>query len=90
MSAAPTTADAIAAMTPEEQNKKIAAMVDGLAARLKDNGNDLPGWLRLVRAYQVMGRKDEAVAALASARKQFSADPKALADLDSLAKDVGL
>jgi cytochrome c-type biogenesis protein CcmH len=80
----------IAALPPEEQQKQIAAMVDGLAARLKQNGKDLPGWLRLVRAYQVMGRKDDAVAALASARAQFSADPKALEDLDGLAKSLAL
>ena len=80
----------IAALPPEEQQKQIAAMVDGLAARLKQNGNDLPGWLRLVRAYQVMGRKDDAVAALASARAQFSADPKALEELDGLAKSLAL
>lgn len=83
-------AEAIAALPAGEQQKQIAAMVDGLAQRLKQNGNDLPGWLRLVRAYQVMARKDDAVAALASARKQFASDAKALADLDSLARDLGL
>jgi cytochrome c-type biogenesis protein CcmH len=80
----------IAALPPEEQQKQIAAMVNGLAERLKQNGDDLGGWQRLVRAYQVMGRKDDAIAALASARKQFAAKPDALADLDSLAKSLGL
>ncbi len=80
----------IAALSPQEQQKQIAAMVDGLAERLKQNGDDLGGWQRLVRAYQVMGRKDEAVAALALARKQFAAKPDALADLDGLAKSLGL
>ena len=36
-------------------------MVDGLAARLKQNGNDLEGWMRLVRAYMVLGRREDAV-----------------------------
>ncbi len=83
-------AGAIAAMAPEEQQKQISAMVEGLARKLKDNGNDLGGWQRLVRAYQVMGRKDDAVAALASARKQFATEPQALADLDGLARSLGL
>ena len=84
------TAEAIAALPAAEQQKQIAAMVDGLAARLKLDGNDLNGWLRLVRAYQAMGRKDEALAALATARNQFGADPKALSDLDGLARELGL
>lgn len=84
------TAEAIAALPAAGQQKQIAAMVDGLAARLKLDGNDLPGWLRLVRAYQVMGRKDDAVAALAAARKQFATGPKALLEIDGLARELGL
>ncbi len=83
-------ADAIAALPPDEQQKQIAAMVSGLAERLKQNGDDLPGWLRLVRAYQVMGRKDEAVAALGSARKQFASDGTAISQIDALARELGL
>ncbi len=49
-------------------------MVDGLAARLKTNGKDLEGWMRLVRSYMVLGRREEAVSALSSARGQFSGD----------------
>ena len=30
-------------------------MVDRLATRLKQDGNDVEGWLRLVRAYKVLG-----------------------------------
>jgi cytochrome c-type biogenesis protein CcmH len=83
-------AEAIAALPPQEQQKQIAAMVDRLAARLKENGNDLPGWERLLRAYQVMGRKDDATAALAQARKQFASEPKTLESLDGLARSLGL
>jgi cytochrome c-type biogenesis protein CcmH len=83
-------AGAIAAMEPEDQQKQITAMVDRLAKKLEVNGNDLGGWQRLVRAYQVMGRKEDAVAALASARKHFAAEPKALEDLDGLARSLGL
>ena len=68
----------------------IAQMVDGLAERLKRDGNDLAGWLRLVNAYAVLDRKDDARAALAQARRQFPADEKALGELAALAKSLGL
>jgi len=83
-------AEAIAALPLEQQQKQIAAMVEGLATRLKTNGDDLGGWQRLVRAYQVMGRKDDAVAALDTARKQFAGKPDALGALEELAKSLGL
>ena len=40
----------------------IRGMVDGLPTRLKQNGDDVEGWLRLVRAYMVMGERDKAAA----------------------------
>lgn len=60
------TADDMAAaqdMTPEERQAMIEGMVGRLADRLKDNPQDLEGWTRLARAYDVLGRKAEAVAA---------------------------
>ena len=68
----------------------IAQMVDGLAERLRRDGNDLAGWLRLVNAYAVLDRKDDARAALAQARRHFPADEKALGELAALAKSLGL
>lgn len=81
---------AAAQMTPEQRTAMIQGMVDGLAAKLKTNGRDLAGWQQLVRAYTVMGRKDDAVSALASARRNFDGDGAALATLDGLAKSLGL
>ena len=52
--------------------------------------DDLPGWQRLIRAYTVMGRKPEAVAALAKARGHFTAEPQSLAALTELARNLGL
>src|SRR5262249_54082207 len=67
-----------------------AQMVEGLGARLKRDGRDLAGWQRLVNAYVVLGRKDDALSALADARKTFGGDEKALAELAALAKSLGL
>lgn len=90
--AGPTAADmAVAAkLGPEQRAQMIAQMVDGLAQRLKQNGNDLAGWLRLVRAYAVLERTDDARAALAEARRNFTGDAGALAELSKLASSLGL
>lgn len=66
----PVPADAAAGMTPE----KINEMVDRLAARLKDNPDDLTGWARLARAYKVQGRLDEAANAYAKTGKLMDTD----------------
>jgi len=78
------------AMSPQERQKVINEMVDGLAARLKQDGKDLNGWMRLVRAYSVLGRTSEASAALADARANFADDEKALAQLNALAQSLGI
>lgn len=83
-------AAAVAGMAPEAREQMIVKMVDGLAARLKTNGYDLSGWLKLVRAYKVLGRENEAVSALSEARKTFANDDKSLAELNDLAKSLGL
>ena len=67
---------AAAKLDPEQRSQMIAQMVDGLAQRLKSNGRDLPGWLRLLNAYAVLDRKDDARAALAEARRNFDGDAR--------------
>ena len=83
-------AAAIAAMPPQQQMATIEGMVNGLAARLESDGQDTSGWLRLVRAYTVLGQKDKALAALATARKNLSASAESLSQLDGLARELGL
>ncbi len=68
----------------------IRNMVEGLDARLKDNPNDLAGWLRLIRARKVLGETEKAKDALARARQAFSGDAEALRRIDSLAAQLGL
>ena len=73
-----------------EQMHAIRAMVDRLAARLAQNGNDLEGWLRLVRSYKVLRETDKARSALIDAKRNLAADPNAVARLDALARELGL
>ena len=47
-------------------------MVEMLAARLKGDPNDALGWVRLMRAYAVLGETAKAKEALATARKTFA------------------
>jgi len=88
----PTAGDMAAAqnLSPAERQAMIEQMVQRLAARLDQQGNDLGGWLKLVRAYSVLDRKDDAMKALAKARVQFSGDATALGQLDALATELGL
>ena len=72
------------------QAPDINAMVSGLAARLKADPHDGEGWQRLIRAYTVLGDKDKAKAALATARKTFAGDAATLAPIDAEAKELKL
>ncbi|MCW6506526.1 c-type cytochrome biogenesis protein CcmI [Lichenifustis flavocetrariae] len=83
-------AASIAALPAGQQLAAIHGMVDGLAARLQQNGQDKEGWLRLVRAYTVLGEKDKAASALADARRNLAADAAGLSQLDGLARELGL
>ncbi len=77
-------------MSAEDRAAMINAMVERLANRLEENGDDLGGWLRLVRSYTVLGRRDDALAALEKARRQFRQDEAALSKIEALAEKLGL
>ena len=47
-------------MAPEAQQQMIRGMVTRLADRLKQNPDDLEGWRRLARAYEVLGEAAKA------------------------------
>jgi cytochrome c-type biogenesis protein CcmH len=83
-------AAAVSAMTPDQRQAFIARMVDGLATRLKTDGSDAAGWLKLIRAYKVLGRHDDAVKALSDARTNLKGDQAGLARVEGLARELGL
>jgi len=62
------------------------AMVDMLAARLKADPNDALGWVRLMKAYTVLGETEKAKQALADARKAFPNNPDAQTAFNTAAK----
>lgn len=60
---------AAAQMTAEERRQMVRGMVERLAARLNDNPDDRDGWLRLARAYEVLGEPEKAADARARAEE---------------------
>ena len=88
----PTAEDVAAAqsLSKDQRQEFINQMVEGLATKLEANPDDFEGWLRLVRAYAVLGRKDDANRALADARKNIEKDNDKQARLDALADELDL
>jgi cytochrome c-type biogenesis protein CcmH len=90
--AGPSAQDVAAAsdMKPEDRDAMVRGMVDRLAAKLAADGTDAEGWVRLVRAYVVLGEPDKARAALDQARKALAATPDKLNVLETQVRSLGL
>ena len=86
----PTASDiaAAAGMTPSERNGMIESMVARLAERMAKDGSDVEGWLRLIRAYSVLGQRDKALAAAADARTALAGN--SVRRIGKLTKELGL
>jgi cytochrome c-type biogenesis protein CcmH len=72
--------EAMSRLSPEDRQKTIRAMVDGLAEKLKDNPADRDGWLRLANARKVLGQTDQSAEAYAKADALKPLDSRGLAD----------
>jgi cytochrome c-type biogenesis protein CcmH len=57
-------------MTPEQRQAFIESMVERLAAKMKEEPENLEGWIRLANAYGVLEKREEARAAWAEAAKR--------------------
>jgi cytochrome c-type biogenesis protein CcmH len=77
-------APAAAPASPE-----IAAMVEGLAARLAADGGSIAEWTQLVRSHLVLGQTDRAQQAYLAARAAYP-EAGTRTELDVLAADNGL
>ena len=86
----PETMAAAKDMNAPDREAMIKGMVERLAMRLKQNGDDVDGWLRLVRAYLVMGDQEKAKSALSDARQAVSGDAGRLKQLNEGLKNLGL
>ena len=79
-----------ASLPPKERAAMIEQMVSGLAKRLKENGGSLQEWQRLIRAYSVLGRREQAASALSRAKTQFAGDAATGQKLDTFARELGM
>lgn len=77
-------------MSEGDRGAMIRGMVDRLAARLKQNGDDVEGWLRLARAYMVLKEPDSARAARDDARRALAANEADLRKLNEGLKALGI
>ena len=81
--------EAAGSMNAKERSDMIHSMVARLADRLTENPNNPEGWLRLIRAYTVLGDWDAAKTALQTAGENFANNPTFLRELDELKVTIG-
>jgi len=70
-----------ARMSPANRQKMIRGMVARLAARMKENPDDLAGWRRLGRSYLVLGEPAKSIEAYGRAAKLAPKNVAVLVDL---------
>ena len=77
-------------MSAEDRTAMIEGMVANLAEKLEDDPSNINGWLRIIRSYAVLGRRNDAASALTKAIKQFKDDPAASKQLNDLAATMSI
>lgn len=65
---------------PHVSAQQVEAMIDRLAAKLRENPDDIDGWKLLGRSYAALSRFDQAAEAFAKATARAPRDPDLLAD----------
>jgi cytochrome c-type biogenesis protein CcmH len=65
------------------QDSSVLGMVDRLAARMKQDGSDPQGWVKLVQSYSVLANAEKKQAAIADARKALANDSDKLAKFET-------
>lgn len=81
---------AIAAMPADQRQAMIRSMVDRLASRLETKGDDVEGWLKLIRAYSVLAETEKAKQAVTDARKALASKQGDVARIEALAKELNI
>lgn len=88
----PTQQDIAAAetMSAVDRGRMVEGMVASLDQKLREEPNDLDGWLRLVRSYAVLGRSSDAGDALQRANVALRGNADAERQLALLAQSLNL
>lgn len=77
-------------LSEAQRDEMVRGMVQRLADKLHADGGDVEGWLRLVRAYVVLGDQNKAKGAAVDARRALAARPADVKRIDELVKSLGL
>jgi cytochrome c-type biogenesis protein CcmH len=77
-------------LSPEQRAAMVRGMVERLAERLKNEGSDIEGWLRLLRAYMVLGDRERALGAANDARRALANEPEKLRQINEFIRGLGL
>ena len=75
---------------PSQQDQMVRAMVDGLAARLRQNPRDADGWIRLMRSRMVLHDNAAAQQALRAGLAAFAGDAATQSRLRDAAGQLGI
>jgi cytochrome c-type biogenesis protein CcmH len=67
-------------MTPGQRTEMVQGMVESLAARLKDQPDDVEGWRMLARSYRVLGDAEKAAEAAGQVARRRPVDAAAQLD----------
>lgn len=70
-----------AQMSPEDRQAMIENMVNGLAARLYENGGTAEEWARLIRSRRNLGQEALLVKDIERVKKQFESTPEVLTQI---------
>nr|WP_319251309.1 c-type cytochrome biogenesis protein CcmI [uncultured Celeribacter sp.] len=82
--------EAMADMSPEDRQEVIRGMVEGLSARLANEGGTPEEWSRLISSLAILGETQRATAIWGEAQVIFGADPAALATVRAGAERAGI
>jgi cytochrome c-type biogenesis protein CcmH len=86
----PAQMEAARAIPPGQQDQMVRSMVDGLAARLRQNPRDAGGWIRLMRSRMVLNDPAAARAALSAGLGAFQGDAATQTRLRTAARELGI
>jgi cytochrome c-type biogenesis protein CcmH len=89
----PSPAEFVAAaqkLAPEMRNLMIGRMIAKATDAVISNPKDVAAWSRLVTGQKALGKSDDAEASLKRAREALTSDAPAIAELNALAKSLGL
>jgi cytochrome c-type biogenesis protein CcmH len=78
------------AMSEKDRGEMIRNMVTRLADRLKEDGSDVEGWQRLLRAYLVLGEREKAISAADAAKRALVNDADKIRRIEDTIKSLGL